>query len=191
MLNPNHLVLPGTVNLTCIVFNKLIKGVKMKPLRTLLIIVLINACLFLTQTALACHKGGAMGMASEDPLNSTIDYSSGSTFVFASTSGTLGCENWDFVKNNRMQYLDLAWNKLSEEVAQGKGEHTAALSGMYGCNGEYQQTFESLLYGNYPHLFLEMKEIDSYERAHLLDYEINRLIEVNKIGEKCSYFSSS
>ena len=163
----------------------------MKPLRTLLIILLINACLFLTQTALACHKGGAMGMASEDPLNSTIDYSSGSTFVFASTSGTLGCENWDFVKSNRMQYLDMAWNKLSEEVAQGKGEHITALSEMYGCNGEYKQTFESLLYGNYPHLFLEMKEIDSYERAHLLDYGINRLIKVNKMGEKCSFFSSS
>ena len=117
----------------------------MKPLRTFFIIALINACLFLTQTALACHKGGAMGMASEDPLNSTIDYSSGSTFVFASTSGTLGCENWDFVKNNRMQYLDMAWNKLSEEFAQKKGEHITALSGMYGCNGEYQQTFESLI----------------------------------------------
>ena len=158
----------------------------MKSFINLLIILLINSCLFLTQTALACHKGGAMGMASEDPLNSTIDYSSGSTFVFASTSGTLGCENWDFVKNNRMQYLDMAWNKLSEEVAQGKGEHITALSGMYGCNGEYQQTFESLLYGNYLHLFLEMKGIDSYERAHLLDYEINRLIEINKMGEKCS-----
>ena len=162
----------------------------MESLRTLSIIVLINACLFLTQTALACHKGGAMGMASEDPLNSTIDYSSGSTFVFASTSGTLGCENCDFVRNNRVQYLDLAWNKLSEEVAQGKGEHITALSDMYGCNGEYKQTFESLLYGNYPHLFLEMEEIDSYERAHLLDYEINRLIGVNKMGEKCSYISS-
>ena len=163
----------------------------MRSLRTLFVFIIINACLFLTQTALACHKGGAMGMASEDPLNSTIDYSSGSTFVFASTSGTLGCENWDFVKSNRMQYLDMAWDKLSEEVAQGKGEHITALSNMYGCNGEYKQTFESLLYGNYPHLFLEMKEIDSYERAHFLDYEINRLIEVNKIGEKCSYFSSS
>ena len=163
----------------------------MKSFINLLIILLINSCLFLTQTALACHKGGAMGMASEDPLNSTIDYSSGSTFVFASTSGTLGCENWNFVRNNRVQYLDMAWNKLSEEVAQGKGEHITALSDMYGCNGEYKQTFESLLYGNYPHLFLEMKEIDSYERAHLLDYGINRLIEVNKTGEECSYFSSS
>ena len=163
----------------------------MNSLRSLFIIVLLNVCFFLTQRAFACHKGGAMGLASEDPLNSTIDYSSGSTFVFASTSGTLGCENWDFVKSNRMQYLDMAWDKLSEEVAQGKGEHITALSNMYGCNGEYKQTFESLLYGNYPHLFLEMKEIDSYERAHLLDYEINRLIEVNKMGEKCSYFSSS
>ena len=163
----------------------------MKPMRTFFIIVLINARFFLTQTALACHKGGAMGLASEDPLNSTIDYSSGSTFVFASTSGTLGCENWDFVKNNRMQYLDMAWNKLSEEVAQGKGEHITALSGMYGCNGEFKQTFEQILYGNYPHLFLETKEIDSYERSHLLDYEINRLIEDNKMGENCSYFSSS
>jgi len=163
----------------------------MKSLRTLLIIVLINAYLFLCQTVLACHKGGAMGMASEDPLNSTIDYSSGSTFVFASTSGTLGCENWDFVRNNRVQYLDLAWNKLSEEVAQGKGEHIAALSGMYGCKGEYQQTLESLLYGSYPLLFLEMKEIDNYERAHLLDYEINRLIVFNKMSVICSYFSSS
>ena len=146
---------------------------------------------FQSFTAQACHKGGPMGFASENPLHMTLDYISVPTMVSASTSGSLGCENWDIIKNNRVQYLDLAWNKLSEEVAQGKGEHISALSDMYGCNGEYQQTFESILYGNYPHLFLEMKEIDSYERAHLLDYEINRLIEVNKMHEKCSYFSSS
>ena len=163
----------------------------MKSLITLFIFIIINACLFMTQTALACHKGGAMGIASKDPLNSTIDYSSGSTMAIASTVGTLGCENWDFVRNNRVQYLDLTWNTLSKEVAQGKGEHITALSEMYGCNGEYQQTFKSLLYVNYSHLFLEMKEIDRYERVHLLDYEINRLIEVNKMGKKCSYFSSS
>jgi len=142
-------------------------------------------------TAMACHKGGALGFASEDPLASTIDYSSGSTFVFASTSGSLGCENWDFVKNNRVEYLDRVWNTLSEEVAQGKGEHIVALSQMYGCQGEYKHTFESLLYGNYPHLFSEMKEIESYERAHLLDYEINRLIQVNRMENKCAYTSSS
>ena len=146
---------------------------------------------FQASTVFACHEGGSMGFASEDPLASTIDYSSGSTFIFASTFGTLGCKNWDFVKNNRVQYLDVAWNKLSEEVAQGKGEHIVALSQMYGCQGEYKHTFESLLYGNYQHLFSEMKEIESYERAHLLDYEINRLIQVNRMENKCAYTSSS
>ena len=163
----------------------------MKTLKLIIFFGLLPVFTFQASTVFACHEGGAMGFASEDPVASTTDYSSGSTFIFASTFGTLGCKNWDFVKNNRVQYLDIAWNKLSEEVAQGKGEHILALSGMYGCNGEYQQTFESLLYGNYPRLFSEMKEIDSYERAHLLDYEINRLIEVNKMGEECSYFSSS
>ena len=146
---------------------------------------------FQASTALACHEGGSMGFASKKPIASTIDYSSGSTFIFASTSGSLGCENWDFVKNNRVQYLDVAWNKLSEEVAQGQGEHLVALSQMYGCQGEYKHTFESLLYGNYPHLFSEMKEIESYERAHLLDYEINRLIQVNRLENQCVYTSSS
>ena len=132
-----------------------------------------------------------MGFASENPLASNIDYSSGSTFIFASTFGTLGCKNQDFVKNNRVQYLDIAWNKLSEEVAQGKGEHIVALSQMYGCQGEYKHTFESLLYGNYPHLFSEMKEIESYERAHLLEIEINILIEKNGIKNQSTDISIS
>ena len=146
---------------------------------------------FQAPTAMACHKGGAMGMASKDPLASTIDYSSGSTFIFASTAGTLGCENWDFVKNNRVEYLDRVWIILSVEAAQGKGEHLSALSGIYGCRGDNKQTFESLLYDNYPHLFTEMKEIESSERAHLLDYEINRLIETNSMVNQCTNFSPS
>ena len=161
----------------------------MKTLKLIIFFGLLPVITFQASTVFACHKGGALGFASEDPLASTIDYSSGSTFVFASTSGSLGCENWDFVKNNRVEYLDRVWNTLSEEVAQGKGEHIVALSQMYGCQGEYKHTFESLLYGNYPHLFSEMKEIESYERAHLLDYEINRLIQVNRMEDQCTYTS--
>ena len=158
----------------------------MKTLKLIIFFGLLPVLTFQASTVFACHKGGALGFASEDPLASTIDYTSGSTFVFASTSGSLGCENWDFVKNNRVQYLDLVWNNLSEEVAQGKGEHIVALSQMYGCQGEYKHTFESLLYGNYPHLFSEMKEIESYERAHLLEIEINILIEKNGIKNQCT-----
>jgi hypothetical protein len=94
----------------------------------------------LGHTAMACHKGGPLGIARGDPLASKIDYFSGSNFILASTPGSLGCENWDFVKNNWVEYLDRAWNILSEEVAQGKGEHIVALSQMYGCQGEYKHT---------------------------------------------------
>ncbi len=163
----------------------------MKILKLNILFGLLFLFLFQTSTVFACHEGGSMGFASEDPLASTTDYSSGSTFIFASTSGSLGCKNWDFVKSNRVQYLDIAWNKLSEEVAQGKGEHLVALSQMYGCQGEYIQTFDSLLYGNYPRLFLEIESIESYERAHLLENEINILIERNGIKNQCNNISSS
>ena len=163
----------------------------MKTLKLIIFFGLLSVFTFQASTVFACHKGGAMGFASENPLHLSIDYISSYTMVSASTSGSLGCKNWDIVKNNRVQYLDIAWNKLSEEVAQGKGEHIVALSQMYGCQGEYKHVFESLLYGNYPHLFSEMKEIESYERAHLLDYEINRLIQVNRMENKCTYTSSS
>ena len=72
-----------------------------------------------------------------------------------------------------------------------EGKHIVALSQMYGCQEEYKLTFEALLYCNYPHLFSEMKEIESYERAFLLDLEINRLIHVNRYEEQCTYTSSS
>ena len=77
--------------------------------------------LFQVSTVLACHKGASMGFASEDPLNASLDYSYGSTFMSASTSGSLGCKNWDLVKNNRVEYLDKTWNALAEQVSQGKG----------------------------------------------------------------------
>jgi hypothetical protein len=83
------------------------------------------------------------------------------------------------------------WITLSVEAAQGKGEHVVALSQMYGCQGENKRSFESILYSNYPHLFLEMKGIEKYERAHLLDYEINRLIETNSMENQCTNFSPS
>ena len=53
---------------------------------------------FQASTVYACHEGGSMGFASEDPMASTTDYSSGSTFIFASTSGSLGCKNWDLLR---------------------------------------------------------------------------------------------
>ena len=163
----------------------------MKSCKLAMFFGLFFGCVFQTSYVVACHKGGAMGIASQDPIASSIDYTFASTFAFGSTQGTLGCENWDFVKNNRVQYLDLVWNNLSEEVAQRKGEHLVALSKMYGCEGEYQQTFESMLYGNYHRLFLGMNSIESYERAHLLENEINILIKKSGFKDQCTDISTS
>ena len=139
---------------------------------------------------LACHKGGAQGVASADPLHLLIDISTSGPFIsFSTTSGTAGCENWDLVKTNRVEYMDVTWNNLSEDVSKGKGEHFSALSKLYGCEGEYIQTFESMLYGNYTHLFEEISDIEKYERAHLLDYEINRLMKNYRIKEFCKFSS--
>ena len=60
---------------------------------------------------------------------------------------------------------------------------------MYGCSGEYETTFKSMLYGNYPHLFLDGEEIHPYERSHLLEYDINRLINEYNISDHCTYQS--
>ena len=108
---------------------------------------------------------------------------------FSTTSGTAGCENWDLVKTNRVEYMDVTWNNLSEDVSKGKGEHFSALSKLYGCEDKYIQTFESMLYGNYTHLFEEISDIEKYERAHLLDYEINRLMKNYRIKEFCKFSS--
>ena len=78
-------------------------GANMKIIKLNIFFGLLFVSSFQASTVIACHKGGAMGTASKDPLNSTIDVSYGYTFLFASTSGTLGCEAWDFVKNNRVQ----------------------------------------------------------------------------------------
>ena len=79
---------------------------------------------------------------------------------------------------------------MSEGVSHGKGQHLTALSQIYGCYGDYENTFKSILYGNYPHLFFEGEEIDPYERSHLLEYEINRLINEYNISEHCTYPST-
>ena len=141
---------------------------------------------------MACHKGGPMGYASSDPLNLLIDYfTMAASMSSSSTSGTSGCENWDIAHLNRLEFLHASWENLSEEASNGKGEHIEALSQMYGCQGDNVQKFGSMMQGNYPHLFKEKGGFKNYERAHLLDTEISRLIKEYYIDVQCIYKSSS
>ena len=62
---------------------------------------------------------------------------------------------------------------------------------MYTLEWQEVQEIESILYGNYPSLFLDMSSVESYERAHLLEDEINLLILNSGIKNKCSTISTS
>ena len=101
----------------------------------------------------ACHKGGPMGFATNDPGGFSLDITLSPTFTGASTKGTSGCKDWDYSLQQRIQYLETQWTFLSEEASQGKGENLIALGQMMGCNTERQVQFAFLLRNHYFSLF--------------------------------------
>ena len=44
----------------------------------------------------ACRGEGFMGISSRDPIMSWVDLTYSPIYSSASTSGTLGCKNWDY-----------------------------------------------------------------------------------------------
>ena len=48
------------------------------------------------ETQAACRGEGFMGISSRDPIMSWVDLTYSPIYSSASTSGTLGCKNWDF-----------------------------------------------------------------------------------------------
>lgn len=143
--------------------------------KTILFLVIILLSLNVPITW-ACHQGGALGMASKNPFSSTIDYTFASTFVFASTSGTLGCENWDFVRINQEEYIGENWNYIAEDAAQGNGTYLAAFAQMMGCSGKSEIEFRSIIQTNYGSLFTQ-SYLSDYERPHQFLGKIEELLK--------------
>ena len=102
----------------------------------------------------ACHKGGPMGFAKNDPGMFTVDVSSSTSFATGSTFGTSGCKNWDLVNHRThetLAFLTLHKKTMQEEAAQGKGVHLGALAQLMGCDEPL--IFATVLHEHYP-LFL-------------------------------------
>jgi len=112
----------------------------------LLLAIGISLC---SETLWACHKGGPMGFATNDPGGFSLDITLSPTFTGASTQGTSGCKDWDYAKHQRIQYLETQWTFLSEEASQGKGENLIALAQLMGCAKERQAQFAVLLQHHY------------------------------------------
>jgi len=102
---------------------------------------------------LACHKGGPMGFANNDPGAFSLDISSSPTYTAASTVGMAGCKNWDYARQQQLHYIQDQWSVIVEDASRGSGEHLTALAQIMGCNKSDQVDFGIMVHHHYSFLF--------------------------------------
>ncbi|HZR46291.1 MAG TPA: DUF3015 domain-containing protein [Candidatus Manganitrophaceae bacterium] len=75
--------------------------------------------------------------------------------TFGISSGTLGCTNDGIVKNEEKVNVFASTNldSLSQEMAQGKGEHLASLASLIGVPADHQAAFFTLTQEKYTEIF--------------------------------------
>ena len=133
------------------------------------IFLIIFICIFYKNFIWACHKGGPMGFATNDPGGFSLDITLSPTYTGASTLGTLNCKNWDYAKYKKNKFLLSQWTYLSEEAAQGKGNNLTVLSRIMGCGEKKQKEFYYLLQKNFSYLFSYSKpKNDFFEKLEII-----------------------
>ena len=133
------------------------------------IILLLTTIILGKEELVACHKGGPMGFATNDPGAFSLDITISPTYTGASTSGTAGCKDWDYSHQQRKIFLETQWSYLSEDVARGKGDHLTAFTKIMGCENERSIQFTSLVRENFSNLFKKnLGESDNF----LIRFEI-------------------
>lgn len=87
-------------------------------------------------------------------LASTTNTSFGSQ-TFGISTGTLGCTNDGIVKNDKKvdAFASNNLESLSQEMAQGRGEHLASLASLMGVPADHQAAFFTLTQEKYTAIF--------------------------------------
>jgi len=98
----------------------------------------------------ACRGEGFMGISSRDPIMSWVDLTYSPIYSSASTSGTLGCKNWDFGYERYTEYvlrqfLKKSHEQLLTETVRGQGPHIEALSRLMECPHSSKVAFSNML----------------------------------------------
>jgi len=102
-----------------------------------------------TQLHAACRGEGFMGVSTNDPIMSWVDITLSPVYSSASTSGTLGCKNWDFsqfIKHSRRQFLQQSHSQLLEETVKGHGPYLEALVKLMSCPQSSTSSFLHMLW---------------------------------------------
>ena len=120
----------------------------------LTILLLLSSILLLGKSAqlhAACRGEGFMGVSSNDPIMSWVDLTYSPTYSSASTSGTLGCKNWNFtqyIEHVRRKFLKQTHSQLLAETVQGHGSHLEALTTLMTCPPSSVETFSGMLWAH-------------------------------------------
>ena len=115
----------------------------------------VAAWLLNSGTAWSCHEGGPMGFADGKLDVLSVDISSSSTFAFASSSGTMGCEDWILgQRGEEEQFLQANWDQLTEEAAnQSQDLHWISFAKLAGCNSVESKQWSILANQHFATLF--------------------------------------
>ena len=124
-----------------------------KKMKLYTLLIALPGILLWSEILLACHKGGPMGFADNDPGAFSLDVSSSPTYIAASTVGTAGCKNWDYARQQQLRYIQNQWYVISEDASRGNGENLTALAQIIGCNRTEQVDFGIMLHQHYSFLF--------------------------------------
>jgi len=94
---------------------------------------------------------GAQLFKENRPVDQILGATTNGTFgnqTFAITTGTLGCSSGGMIKSSREREVFTASNlrALEQELAAGKGEYTASLAALSGCQAAPFQAFAKAKY---------------------------------------------
>ena len=152
----------------------------------LTILLLLPSILLLgesTQLHAACRGEGFMGVSSNDPIMSWVDLTFSPTYSSASTSGTLGCKNWNFgigigryIEYVLNQFLKQSHTQLLAETVQGHGSHLEALATLMPCPTSSVETFSGMLWA---HRQQTVEIFETSKQSHEFLTELRKWIKAN------------
>ncbi|MBF0276772.1 MAG: DUF3015 family protein [SAR324 cluster bacterium] len=153
---------------------------------------------FLSSTGFAVNDNANCGpgksMASSENAIVTVNISSSLTYAAATTSSTSGCEG-PFASGGRTSgrftqlYLAHNFERISEEIAQGRGPYLQTLAGMMGCKKDAQAIFTQLTQEAYPELFKSVpaSHLERFRQSRELIKKMkNHIVNNPQLSQMCA-----
>ena len=116
-------------------------------------LVSLMLCLSVGNLHAACAGEGFMGASSGDPVMSMVDITFSPLYSSSTTSGTSGCQNWDFalhLQKEREKFVRIRHQQLLEQSSAGDGPLLGAWSMLMACPREVQPRFNDLMRNHFP-----------------------------------------